>query len=1209
MIATSPTASRVLASRVLAIAACLSLGGLLAQGASAQTSPISGKSAKNASSASTRTLTRDHDTFLCIERGGHTSVVRGLVFDDAHGILLSAGDDKSLRTWNLDTNSAVGNPARFAMGTGENGMLRGLALDAASGRAAVMHRGQARTDKNAAEWDSVLIWGSDAKNPDALDKTVLGGIDTGMRVYKGAIAYSPDGKFIAVSGVVESGAFSQVRVFHADPNDKEFGKRVCAFPKKLMTDWADEDAPESPQELTQLQCLVYSPDGKRIAAGDRSGWVRLFDAQTGKMTATKRFAVRRPVEALAWGGDAVTGTPALAVGVEDQVYAWNPDSNLFDKRAAGNHVTCLAMDKAGRIVIGVGSNNPSGVVYSVMLWDRRLGASSQPVRIGEQDAVVSAVALAANGERAASSDESGCIYLWNTETKAAAQGGRDALAVLGGRPALIDKLRWDEDGHTLAWTNSKTGEALRWAGAFDFAQTTYLPAELLAESDTRWQAAPGDAFRADTSASGAKGVVPGAASVDSVGFAHNAPPRLLPNIGPDTYDNNGTRQLPRLVYPNGAMREIPLPIGETVLCGTIARPNPFKRDYLVVLGTSRGLSVWAANELPGGETAPLVKVRELYGFEQLPLDVAVTNGKMADKKAAPETCLAAATLGDGTIRVWNLLDTPELLKDKKGNEVGTPRLAPLVSLYATSDTEWVAWNDQTGYYAASPNGDNLIGWQVNPVQRFAMAEYRPADDLKGTKYQPDVIAALLSSGSLAKASMLAKVSDEKVEKKLASVPRVVIGDVTVNGVALPRDSDGTYITTNPLVSVKVAALSTAGESMTAKCTFDYFAARTPQRGARNLKAGAGQTLVVAGLAPALNPVTITARDASGSDKNVQPVTIRIRYDAPKSTAQATRPKPNLYVLAIGVQKFTRAQASVNLRYPEADARSVAEAFLEQKGKQFGEVKTVYLPSEKATQQGIADALAQMKTEVNAGGYQAHPDDLVVLYVSSHGLLPEYTDNKGFYLVASDSDLSSTTNAAKTAVPLSSLVESLQAVKASNALLLMDQCFAGGVVQAISAQSQSASEREGRRAVYGRAQRARSEAMRTTRESAMAFTTLAAATSEQRSWENEAWQHGAFTYALLRALRGELDGVVNKDGQVTLRRAATRIQEEVEELVAARGLPAQSPQLIAVPGADAGRVPLALLVRRKPAGQTGTRGTSVGSVATQTGPGVNTSGGR
>ena len=73
---------------------------------------------------------------------------------------------------------------------------------------------------------------------------------------------------------------------------------------------------------------------------------------------------------------------------------------------------------------------------------------------------------------------------------------------------------------------------------------------------------------------------------------------------------------------------------------------------------------------------------------------------------------------------------------------------PLLSLFVAGD-DWIAWTPE-GYYAASPGGEQLMGWHVNNGPE-AMASYYPASQFRKTLYRPDVIKRLLEAGSLDKA--------------------------------------------------------------------------------------------------------------------------------------------------------------------------------------------------------------------------------------------------------------------------------------------------------------------------------------------------------------------------------------------------------------------------------------------------------------------------
>ena len=73
---------------------------------------------------------------------------------------------------------------------------------------------------------------------------------------------------------------------------------------------------------------------------------------------------------------------------------------------------------------------------------------------------------------------------------------------------------------------------------------------------------------------------------------------------------------------------------------------------------------------------------------------------------------------------------------------------PLLSLFFARD-DWIAWTPE-GYYAASPGGERLMGWQVNNgVDK--MATFHAAAQFRKSFYRPDVIKLLLKTGSVEKA--------------------------------------------------------------------------------------------------------------------------------------------------------------------------------------------------------------------------------------------------------------------------------------------------------------------------------------------------------------------------------------------------------------------------------------------------------------------------
>ncbi len=87
--------------------------------------------------------------------------------------------------------------------------------------------------------------------------------------------------------------------------------------------------------------------------------------------------------------------------------------------------------------------------------------------------------------------------------------------------------------------------------------------------------------------------------------------------------------------------------------------------------------------------------------------------------------LAVAALGDGTIRWYRYSDGQLLL-----------------SFFPSRDqTHWIAWTP-SGYYAASPGGEKLMGWHNNRGVDHA-AEFFPASQFRKQFYRPDVVKNIL----------------------------------------------------------------------------------------------------------------------------------------------------------------------------------------------------------------------------------------------------------------------------------------------------------------------------------------------------------------------------------------------------------------------------------------------------------------------------------
>jgi WD40 repeat protein len=238
----------------------------------------------------------------------------------------------------------------------------------------------------------------------------------------GAVAFSPDGKTVAIGGIAG---------------------RVVLLRASTMVRTAEFADPGSYGVVS----LAFSPDGKTVAAGDDNGSTYLWDAATGKaVTVTNPGS--KGVVTVAFSPDGKT----LAVGdLNSSSYLWDVArgklaATLTDPGSRG--VDSMAFSPDGAMV-ATGDFNKR-----VYLWDVATRTVTR-VYPDVSSQGVNAVAFSPDGRLLAAGDGNGAIFLWSAArvhlVKTLLKNDSENITALAFTPDSKTLAAGDENGDLTLW--------------------------------------------------------------------------------------------------------------------------------------------------------------------------------------------------------------------------------------------------------------------------------------------------------------------------------------------------------------------------------------------------------------------------------------------------------------------------------------------------------------------------------------------------------------------------------------------------------------------------------------------------------------------------------------------------------------------------------------------------------------------------------------
>jgi WD40 repeat protein len=449
--------------------------------------------------------------------------------------------------------------------------------------------------------------------------------------------------------------------------------------------------------------------------------------------------------------------------------------------------------------------------------------------------------------------------------------------------------------------------------------------------------------------------------------------------------------------------------------------------------------------------------------------------------------VTVAALGDGTIRWYRLTDGEEIL-----------------ALFPHPDRKrWILWTP-SGYYDASPGGEDFIGWHVNSGKEQA-ADFFPASRFRSTHYRPDVIDRVLQTLDEHEALRLANADAGRTPKVKTSVIEILPPVVSI---AAPVD--GAPVSATP---VKVRYSARSREALT-KLLVLVDGRPVAFEGGDKAPKESGELNVAI---PSRDcEVSVVAENRYAAS---QPATIRLRWQGP-AAKEEFEIKPKLYVLAVGVSNYQTQDMRLDLA--AKDAVDFGAVWKEQKGRLYSGVEVRVLTDAQANKGNILDGLEWLQRQVTA-------KDVAVLFFAGHGI----NDGTGlFYFLPVDADLEKLKRTGISQADITSTVASL----AGKVLVFMDACHSGNLMGKLK-----------RRDVV-----VVSSVINELASAENGAVVFSSATGRQYALEKAEWGNGAFTKGVVEGVRGKAD--YRSTGRITVNMLDLYVSERVKELTQGQQTP-------------------------------------------------------
>jgi len=462
--------------------------------------------------------------------------------------------------------------------------------------------------------------------------------------------------------------------------------------------------------------------------------------------------------------------------------------------------------------------------------------------------------------------------------------------------------------------------------------------------------------------------------------------------------------------------------------------------------------------MPSGERMLFGADKNIYCLDK--------DGEIAWKTPTIDRCAAVKITGNGQTAVAAFNDgTVCWYRMSDGGK--------LLTLFTHPDNRrWVLWTD-AGFYDCAMGAEDLIGWHLNQ-DKNRESNFYPISQFRSLFFRPEVISAVFNlemrqvAGTLPPTDPAFQESEKPVSIVEALPPDVSIisprPESEISSQTVTIEYDVRLMNDDNLQSVKVLIDGRPVQLLT-----------ETQR---------GNNLVSVEIPQRDCEVTLIAKNSFGPSV---PVSVSLKW---KGTTEQEVYKPKLYILAVGVSQYDNA--NLRLQFAAKDASDFANAMKPQTGGLYDEVSIKLLTDKEATKTNILDGLDWLTRQTTG-------KDVAMLFIAGHGINDRLSS---FFYMPVNADVE---NIHATCVSYIDIQKTVSSV-AGKIIVYVDACHSGNVMA-------------------GSAQRGAVDLVGMVNEltdadnGAVVFTS---STGRQFSLEDESWNNGAFTKALVEGLLGKAD---------------------------------------------------------------------------------------